>query len=243
MSVRCTVTEVGGVPVRVLQPERPAGSLVWAHGGSWQRGSAQAWHEPCADLAARSGWTVVSVDYRLAPAHVHPAALDDVCTVLEGVRAGGARVVVGGDSAGAALAASAALRARDAGRPPAAQVLVYPPLDPACASPSYDEGGFPSREELRAAWRCYAGSGDAEPSADLSPLAAPDHRGLAPAVIAVGTLDPVRDEVRAYAERLTAAGVPVAFREFAGMAHAAFLDGGAHGQRLRAWVAAEVSRA
>jgi acetyl esterase len=239
------------VPVRVLRPEHPAGWLVWAHGGSWQRGSAADWHEACADLAARSCWTVVSVDYRLAPAHRYPAALDDVIAVLDGVRerAGGAPVAVGGDSAGAALAASAAVHARDTGRTLAAQVLAYPPLDPSCASASFDGDRFPRRDEMRRAWRCYAGSGTEQPVPGserfryLSALATPDHSGLAPAVLAVGALDPVRDDVRAYAELLEATGGTVAFREFPGVAHAAFLDRGPHGQQLRSWLAAEVSHA
>ena len=132
------------VPVRVLTPAEPSGWVVWAHGGSWARGSAEQWHAPCADLAVRSSCVVVSVDYRLAPRHLFPAPVDDVVTAMawaqqQMVQVGTdpALLAVGGDSAGGTLAACAALAWRDQGHPLGAQVLAYPPLDPQCSAASY----------------------------------------------------------------------------------------------------------
>lgn len=221
----------GRVPVRVIEPRgRTAGWLVWAHGGSWHRGSAQDWHHPCADLAATAGVTVASVDYRLAPQHRHPAALQDMVAALGWAarRAGadGVPVAVGGDSAGGTVAACAALVQRDRGMDLAAQVLAYPPIDPLCRAASYhrDPTAFPQAETLTAAWRSYRDNRlGSHPAHYSTPLESPDLTGAAAAIIAVGTLDPVVDDVRDYRERLLAAGVPVRYQEFAATAHGAFL--------------------
>jgi acetyl esterase len=242
------------VPVRVFRPSTAEeGCLVWAHGGSWITGSVEGWHQPCAELAALSGWVIVSVEYRLAPAHRHPDGLEDVLTALawaaecltEGAR--DIPLAVGGDSAGGTLAASAALAWRGRRYALSAQVLAYPPLDPACAFPSFaaDDAGFPRRGDMQRAWRMYAGpatrTSDApRPERHLTALQVEDLHGAAPAVITVGALDPVRDEVRAYADRLIAAGTSVSFRQFPGTEHGAFIAPGAHGRALRAWLADSV---
>ncbi|MEU7021571.1 alpha/beta hydrolase fold domain-containing protein [Streptomyces sp. NPDC046203] len=230
------------------------GWLVWAHGGSWQYGSAADWHPVTQRLAGLSGWRVLSVDYRLAPAHRHPAVLEDVLTAVDWARArageDGLPLAVGGDSAGATLAASAALADRDRDRdrpagartPLAAQVLAYPPLDPSCSAAGYhrDPDVFPRPAELRRAWRalrCSAppptepvgteapGTG---PVRYLTPLDAPDLRHVPPAVLAVGGLDPVADDVLAYADRLRAADVPVDLIHPPGVAHADLLRPDSH---------------
>lgn len=245
MKAQVSTTLVPGpgpaVPVRVFRPATAGqGWLVWAHGGSWHSGSAAAWQEPCEDLARRADVTVVSVDYRLAPTFPYPAALEDVLTVLTWA----ARqpdlhqpelLAVGGDSAGATLAASAALAFRDQGGVLGAQVLAYPPLDPECRAPSYlaDPRQFPQKASLLAAWRAYAG---AQPGVDrsyLSPLEVASLEGLAPAIIGVGDRDPVRDDVCTYAARMQAAGVEVALRSFEAEGHALFLTRPA----FRAWFA------
>ncbi|NBE83546.1 alpha/beta hydrolase [Micromonospora rubida] len=211
------------VPVRVYRPapaaHNPAsGWLVWAHGGSWQYGSATQWHTVTSTLATLSGWTVVSVDYRLAPRHRHPTALEDVLTALSWTRrrAGTSPVAVGGDSAGGTLAACAALAERDRGRRLAAQLLAYPPLDPDCSSATYrrDLTAFPQAAHLRRAWRTWRGTTSTAQAVDgttlySTPFDAPTLVGLAPAVLAVGLTDPVRAEVNEYALRLRAADVPV----------------------------------
>jgi acetyl esterase len=237
------------IPVRVYRPgPNPYGWLVWAHGGSWQAGSVEHWHQPVMDLARVSGCTVVSTGYRLAPRHRHPAQLDDVLTALSwaGERAEpGEPVVVGGDSAGGTIAACAALARRDRGEPLAAQVLAYPPLDPACSAHSYtrDPGAFPAAEDLRQAWRRYRGAnGTAVREGEKlhsTPLDAARLDGLAPAILAVGDLDPVADDVTEYARRLEEAGNDVRLRVFPHTPHAVFLavDGSdPHGPPLRHWL-------
>lgn len=241
------VTIPGGRPVRA-RLHSPAGTgrtgrggwLVWAHGGSWQRGSAAEWHPVTQRLAELSGWRVLSVDYRLTPAHRHPAALEDVLTVLDWARSrAGAEAVpvaVGGDSAGGTLAAAAALATRDhRGADPdraplAAQLLAYPPLDPACSGASHrrDPAAFPQPADLRRAWRALRGTASPAPTAGgrvlySTPLDAPDLRGLPPTVLAVGGLDPVADDVLAYAARLRTAAVPVDLVHPPGTAHADLL--------------------
>ncbi|WP_406284644.1 alpha/beta hydrolase fold domain-containing protein [Embleya sp. NBC_00896] len=237
------------VPVRVFRggPIRH-GLLVWAHGGSWHSGSAAAWAPALTDLAAIASATVLAVDYRLAPEHPHPAALIDFLTVMDRAReqAGDVPISVGGDSAGATIAASAALAWRDRGHPLTAQVLAYPPLDPTCGAASYRRhpGAFPGRAALAAAWRGYRGVEAIHPAAaaDTSgagtgrlystPHESHDLTGVAPAILAVGALDPVADDVRAYADRLRSAGVAVDLHEVAGIGHGAFLSDPAFRHRL-----------
>ncbi|MFC6087146.1 alpha/beta hydrolase [Sphaerisporangium aureirubrum] len=225
------------VRVRVYRPKgRRAGWLVWAHGGSWTRGSVDGWHFACADLARLATCTLVSVEYRLAPRHPHPAALDDVLAVLDwaGAKAEregmGDRLGVGGDSAGGTIAACAALTWRDLRRPLAAQLLAYPPLDPWCRSPSYfrHANSFPTRQAMISAWRTYLGTDWRRDtgSAYSTPFEAADLRGVAPAALGVGELDPVADDVRLYERRLLASGNTVELRSFPDMGHGAFLQPG-----------------
>ncbi|WP_150241750.1 alpha/beta hydrolase [Nocardiopsis quinghaiensis] len=206
------------VPARVhLVQGRPVGWLVWAHGGSWRGGSAAEWHHATAALARISGCLVVSVDYRLSPRHTHPAPVEDVLVALAWVRslAGRSglptRIAVGGDSAGGTIAAAAAVAEAEAGEPLAMQVLAYPPFDPLCRADSYrTNDSFPTAEGLRESWRAHRG---ARPTVfrdgrtlHSSPLDAEDLAGVAPAVLAVGDRDPVRDDVTAYARLLNESG-------------------------------------
>lgn len=244
------------VPVRMFTPE-PAkpGCLIWAHGGSWTRGSAEEWQMPCAELSWLSGHPVVSVDYRLAPAYQYPAAVQDILAVVawldhdQGWEERGG-IAVGGDSAGATIAACAALEWRGQGSPLAAQILAYPPLDPWCNYPSYVKYTdiFPSRNTMIQAWDVYLGPNFPGPGeiSNVSPLLAEDLDGLPPAVLAVGTLDPVADDTRAYARRLRSFGSTVYLREFSGLGHGAFLNapvvgrGGerdSSGNQFRGWLA------
>ena len=132
--------DLDGVPGRVYEPTGAgAGALVWLHGGGWAIGSLES-HDPlCRALAARSGSTVVAVDYRLAPEHPHPAALEDAWTATTWAAGAFGPVAVGGDSAGGHLAAVVALRARDRGVPLRLQVLVVPVTDYAFETASYAE--------------------------------------------------------------------------------------------------------
>ncbi|WP_326826466.1 alpha/beta hydrolase [Streptosporangium sp. NBC_01756] len=238
--VRTILPAPSPVTVHVYRPEPtdrpPAGRLVWAHGGSWQYGSALEWHHVTGTLAARSGWEVISVDYRLAPRHRHPDALQDILTALTWAEKGraGLPLAVGGDSAGGTLAACAALAARDRGLALDAQVLAYPPFDPDCGSPSFqsDPDAFPQAASLRRAWRAWRGSSG--PAAHdengtrlySTPFEAVSLVGVAPAVLAVGTADPVRDDVLAYASRLRGDRVPVRLLRLPGVGHGDVLQPG-----------------
>ncbi|QSB04096.1 alpha/beta hydrolase [Natronoglycomyces albus] len=215
------------VPLLVHRPESPRGWIVWAHGGSWQYGSAAAWAPVTGGLASLSGWAVVSVEYRLAPEHRFPAAVLDVLAALAWAdrRSDGLPVAVGGDSAGGTIAASAALARRNTGDRVPAQVLAYPPLDPECARPSHriGSGAFPNREDLRAAWRLWLDS-TPEPTILPTPLEAPSLAGLAPVSLVVGSDDPVRDDVIVYADQLRADGIPVTLEVLPGVGHADLLS-------------------
>ncbi|GIH72585.1 alpha/beta hydrolase [Sphaerimonospora thailandensis] len=223
------------IPIRIFQPEAGSGGLlVWAHGGSWITGSLDQWHGATTEFACVSGWTVISVGYRLAPQHRHPAQLDDVLAALAWAEANddgeSPLLAVGGDSAGGTIAACAALVRRDRGMPLAAQVLAYPPFDPQCRAPSYrrDPTAFPSAQLLRSAWQSYRGDSiPMERSGErlyATPLEAERLDDLPPAIIAVGELDPVIDDVTAYARALHEAGNDVTLQVFPDTFHAAFLS-------------------
>lgn len=232
-----TATDDGrSVAVRVYRhTDQPLSWLVWAHGGSWRFGSTAEWHGALTELARISGCLVVGVDYRLLPHHPHPAPLEDVLTALAWVRGLAAepgapsRVAVGGDSAGGTIAACAALAEAEAGVPLAAQVLAYPPIDPRCRAGSYDSGdAFPDRSRLRLAWAEHRGKRPAVVRGGRTllstPAEAPTLAGAAPAVMAVGEFDPVRDDVVHYAAALEHAGVPVRLDLIPGTGHGAVLD-------------------
>jgi acetyl esterase len=157
---------------------------------------------------------VLAVDYRRAPEHPWPAAVDDVSRALAWL--GDRRVAVAGDSSGGHLAAVVARRARDAGRPVAAQVLICPVLDPAMDYPDLDDYGL-HRDEMRFFWDAFLAGGDpADP--DANPSVA-DPAGLPPAVVVTAELDVLRDEAERYAARLQAAGVPVICTRYQGVNH------------------------
>ena len=211
---------------------RPAPALVWGHGGGFVFGDLEVSDARCALLCADLDAVVVSVDYRLAPEHPFPAAVEDVFTavawVADHARELGidpARVAVGGSSAGATLAAAVALMARDRGGPPLAlQVLWQPATDDRCESPSSRRVVDPRvlhRQVQKEIWDHYLGP--AGTRGPVSPYAAParaaDLTGLPPAVVAVAEHDPLRDEGRAYADRLRSSGVGTRLLEVPGAFH------------------------
>jgi acetyl esterase len=194
--------------------------LVFFHGGGWLEGSA-ATHEPsCRLLAHLAGVRMLSVDYRLAPEHPYPAAADDALAAYRDarVRAAGlgadpARIAVGGDSAGGNLAAVVAQDLRGDPEGPAFQLLIYPGLDMTRKHPSrlrFGEGFVLTEENMTWYEDQYVPDRARRAEPRASPLLAPELDGLPPAYIATALADPLRDEGEAYAERLRAAGVPVA---------------------------------
>ena len=217
----------GGVPVRIYEPlQANGGTLIYLHGGGWVVGDVET-HDPlCRRVTNGTGARVVSVDYRLAPEHPFPAALDDAEEVLHWLwtEDPGRPLGVAGDSAGASLAAGVALRARDKQIPLAAQLMLYPATDPAMTSPSIAENGtgyFLTERDMAWFYQQYlpAGPASAGVSAPEADLAHADVAGVAPAIVATAEFDPLRDEGAAYAARLAEAGVPVQYVPGPGLIH------------------------
>jgi acetyl esterase len=181
-------------------------------------------------LAVESGLDLLSVDYRLAPEHRFPAALDDAFTALRWAAnelAGDRPLIVGGDSAGANLATVCALRAREAGGPRVEyQLLVYPITDHIFDTSSYvehgDSGYLLGRQDMIWFWDHYMPDLTQRDHPYASPLRAPDLSGLPPALVVVAEYDPLRDEVLAYAERLSDGGVEVEVRRYDDVVHGFF---------------------
>jgi acetyl esterase len=227
-------TPTGPVPVRVLVPEGAVrGLLVWFHGGGWVIGSVADSDVVARKLAARTRCAVVNVDYRLAPEHRFPIAVDDSYAALEWASAhmveiAGAKVplIVGGDSAGGNLAAVMAQRARDRKGPRLAlQLLVYPVTDADFTRPSCvaaENQLLVTKPAMEWFWNQYAPSAKDREHPDASPLRAKDLAGLPPAIVITAEHDVLRDEGEAYAQRLERAGVPTTFKRFAGQLHGFF---------------------
>jgi acetyl esterase len=215
--------DASGVPVRVYRPavgELPG--LVYCHGGGWVAGSLVS-HDPlCRTLASRSGCAVIAVDYRLAPENPYPAGVEDAWTVTAWATERFSRLAVAGDSAGGQLAASVALRARDAGLSLALQVLIYPATNYGFDTQSYrdnTEGPALTAAQMRWFWAQYVQDKARADDPDCSPLRAPELAGLPPTLVLSAEYDPLRDEAEAYARRLEQAGVPVALRRYDGLIH------------------------
>jgi acetyl esterase len=231
----------GSIPARVYTPKRlrKAGGLspclVFFHGGGWVIGDLDSHDVVCRKLAHEGELIVIAVDYRLAPEHKFPAAVDDAIAatkwVADNARQLGidaARITVGGDSAGGNLAAVVALAARDGDGPKlAGQLLIYPATDFAMNTPSHSE---PETSILLThsvvKWFCNHYLGDADINDwRASPARAKSLDGLPPAYVLVAGGDPLRDEGDEYAKRLKQAGVAVTYRYFPGQFHGFFTMG------------------
>ena len=223
----------GAVPLRLYAPvgvgQQALPALVFFHGGGWVAGDLDTHDGFCRRLCAASGWRVVAVDYRRAPEHPFPAALDDCLAATRWTAANAAalgidacRLGVGGDSVGAGLAAAVALSLRDGGDVRLAlQLLVCPILDvgrSAGSRETFAEACFISRAAFVRDLANYA-PGVAADDPRLSPLRAASLAGLPPAVIHTAEFDPFRDEGEAYAAQLASAGVPVRAHRHDGMIH------------------------
>ncbi|MEV4461861.1 alpha/beta hydrolase, partial [Microbispora sp. NPDC049633] len=223
-----TVPATPDVPVRIYRPREARGAVVWMHGGGWVFGDLDTEHLWATLIAGASGAVVISVDYRRAPEHRFPAALDDAHAVLTwtarnaaGLGVDPARIAVGGHSSGANLAAALALRARDEQGPPIRfQLLNEATLDDrqrTWSQRTFTGTPWSTRDRVAAAWRYYLGSAPATPYA--APARATDLSGLPPAYIATAEFDPNRDEDIDYALRLLRAGVPVELHQWPGTFH------------------------
>jgi acetyl esterase len=225
----------GNVAIREYRPIGATGTLgglVYFHGGGFVLGSLDSHDALCRQLAVDSGCAVLSVDYRLAPEHKFPSAVDDAyaatCWAFENAGKLGidsARIAVGGDSAGGALATAAAITAKQKGGPKIAfQLLLYPVTD----MRSFDtvshaenaEGYFLTRASMVWFRDHYFVSSDHRSNPLGSPLASEDLSGLPPALVITAGFDPLRDEAEAYAGKLQAAGVPCKLTRYDGAIHA-----------------------
>jgi acetyl esterase/lipase len=229
----------GSIPARIYTPKALrrknglAPCLVFFHGGGWVIGNLDSHDVVCRKLAHEGELLVISVDYRLAPEHRFPAAVDDALAATRWV-AGQAkalgidadRLFVGGDSAGGNLAAVTALAVRDGGPKLAGQVLIYPATDLAMKTPSHSE---PETSILltHSVTKWFIGNylGDADVSDWRVSPARAKLAGLPPAYVLVAGADPLRDEGNEYAEQLKKAGVPVTYRYFPGQFHGFFTMG------------------
>lgn len=219
--------------VRVYCPRavEPLPICLYFHGGGWVLNSIETHDDLVRRLAAESGCLFVNIEYRLAPEHKYPAAIDDSWLALNWVhdhaqKLGGDpnQIAVAGDSAGGNLAAALCLMSRDRKGPEIGfQALIYPITDCDFDRPSYREnaeGYFLTRREMIWFWNHYVSSPEQMKEPYASPLRASSLRNLPPALILTAEFDPLRDEGEAYADALRAAGVDVEMLRFDGMIHA-----------------------
>jgi acetyl esterase len=226
----------GTIGIRVYSPggHGPCPALVYFHGGGWVVCDLDTHDVVCRAIARRAGAVVVAVDYRRAPEHRFPAAVEDACAATVWVAANAARlgvdarrIAVGGDSAGGNLAAVTALQCRDEGGPALAlQVLVYPVTNLAAfdtaSYASFAAGYNLTKAEMEWFRDCYLARAEDRDHPHASPLLARDLRGLPPALVLTAECDVLRDEGEAYARRLQEAGVPVTCTRYRGMMHPFF---------------------
>ncbi len=221
--------EAAGRPARLYAPSADVlPVMLYLHGGGFTIGDLETHDSLCRQLALRGGAAVLALDYRLAPEHRFPAAVDDAWAGLAWLHdqaatlgLDGSRLAVGGDSAGGTLAASAAFFARERGLPLALQLLITPGT---AAHMSHDshrrfaEGFLLDAKSIEWFFSHYI---DADQRADwrFAPLEAEDHAGLAPAAVLLAEADPLVDEGLAYADLLRAAGVPVQLELARGVTH------------------------
>lgn len=222
--------------VKIFEPVRREGTklpaLLWIHGGGYVLGHPDGEQSLCECFATTANCVVVSPDYRLAPEHPFPAAIEDCYAALTWMTSAApelnidlSRIAIGGGSAGGGLAAALALMARDEGGPSICfQMPLYPMIDDRNMTPSSYEITDPAvwnRANNQAAWKMYLGECA---DGDISPYAAPSRAtnlaGLPPAYTCVGQLDPFRDETIEYVARLAQAGVDVEFQLYPGCYHA-----------------------
>lgn len=225
-------SEAGGIGIRVYRPDghRPRPVFVYLHGGGWTFGDLNMRDDTCSRISRAADCVVVSIEYRLAPEHPYPAALDDVVTAIswvdrhrEEIGATSAQFAVGGDSAGGNLTAAACLWLREKGGPKVAlQVLIYPALQACFDTLSCHENGegyLLTRADTIWFWGNYLSRDDDASGSFACPGVAQDLRELPPALIITAGFDPLRDEGEVFGCKLRAAGVPAVVRRFPGMIH------------------------
>lgn len=228
--------QAGEIPIRIYTPQGrgPFPILVYFHGGGWVICNLDTHDSVCRSLANGASCIVVSVDYRLAPEHKFPAAVDDAYTATQWVaysanliNGDSARITVGGDSAGGNLAAVVSLMAREKGGPSLMyQVLIYPVTNVSSFDTNsyreHGEGYILTKDSMEYYGGHYIGHEEELQNPYASPLLAQELSGLPPALVITAEFDVLTDEAEAFANRLKQAGVPVTYTCYEGMIHAFF---------------------
>ena len=217
------------IQVRLYRTTGAADTILYFHGGGWVVGSLETHDGPLRALTLATGANILSVEYRKAPEAPFPASLDDAEAALAWLdmhatekALDGDKLIVMGDSAGASIAAALCVRARNRGRPLFGQVLVYPATDLAHGTESRETFAYGysiSRSTLDWFARQYMSGGVPATNPELSPLLMDDLAGLPPTLLVTADHDPLRDEGRAYAQKLIGAGNDVTYVEWRGTVH------------------------
>lgn len=236
----------GPIPIRCYTPPGATGptpAVVFFHGGGWVTGDLDTHDSFCRRLAHGSGFRVVAVNYRLAPEHPFPAAMEDAIAAFRWVARHAAelgidpaRIALAGDSAGGNLTAVVAKKTRGDAVRPALQVLIYGSADATCSSPSHTEmaeGYFLTSRSIQWYLNHYLGKTDRK-DPDVSPIFDPDLKGAAPALVYSAGFDPLRDDGLHYADKLRSFGVEATYEEFPGMVHGFILMTGVLDEARRA---------
>ncbi len=225
------------IKLRVYSPVAGGGAalpcLVYFHGGGWVIGDLDTHDALCRTLANETGARVISVDYRLAPEHKFPAAVDDAYGAVKWVESNASklgidpnRIAVAGDSAGGTLSAVVSLMAKQKGGPHIVfQLLIYPATQSRSntdSMKSFAEGYFLERKTMDWFFDQYLPAGIDPNDWRVSPLAAPDVSGLPRAYVVTAGFDPLKDEGKAYADKLNHAGVAAVYVDYPGMVHGFF---------------------
>ncbi|RUX91405.1 MULTISPECIES: alpha/beta hydrolase [Mesorhizobium] len=217
-------TPTHDIPIRTYRSARQvAVTVLYFHGGGYILGGLDSHDDVCAELCASTGYEVVSVDYRLAPEHLHPAAFDDVMSAFEWAAANRPHpIVLCGDSAGGNLAAAVSHATRGWAKRPIGQVLIYPGLGGDRSKGSYvihAEAPMLTMRDLEFYKHIRTGGQDRSGDATLAPLADTDFANLPPTVLITAQCDPLSSDGEAYRDRIIAAGGRATWFEEPGLVH------------------------
>jgi acetyl esterase len=225
VTAETTVIDAHDIPIRIYRSAapNPAGMVLYIHGGGFILGGLDSHDDVCAELCARTGFEVVSVDYRLAPEHLHPAAFDDALHAFEwAAKTYDGPVLLCGDSAGGNLCAAVAHTTRGHAKRPIGQVLIYPGLGGDRSRGSYvthAEAPMLTMRDLEFYKHIRTGGADGTGDITLSPLADTDFTNLPPTVLITAQCDPLSSDGEAYRDRVLAAGGRATWFEEPGLVH------------------------
>ncbi|MGX5829606.1 alpha/beta hydrolase [Mesorhizobium sp. 43Arga] len=217
-------TPTHDIPIRIYRSApQPAATVLYIHGGGFILGGLDSHDDICAELCARTGYEVVSVDYRLAPEHLHPAAFDDAMSAFAwAASTRDCPILLCGDSAGGNLCAAVAHATRGHAKRPAGQVLIYPGLGGDRSRGSYvrhADAPMLTMRDLEFYKHIRTGGRDRTGDITLSPLADADFANLPPTVLITAQCDPLSSDGEAYRDRIIAAGGRASWVEEPGLVH------------------------